>query len=120
MSEQLNGMCTQGIRDKKLSRIEIIMMDWEVQGCCFHEVGINWDCLPRQERIYSWFQHYHGDFLATTAHNCNESLGARQQGGVAILLGVERMWMMLKGCGKDEERMRKGFRKDVERMLKGC
>ncbi len=33
---------------------------------------------------------------------------------------VERMWMMLKGCGKDEDKMQKGCGKDVERTRKGC
>ena len=86
---QLNGMCTRSVRDRKLSQIHQLIDNWEIQGCCFQEVGINWSALPSQERMDSWFRHRHADFFLITAHNTHENFGPRQQGGVAIMMGEE-------------------------------
>ena len=89
MSGQLNGMCSTTVRDRKLRQIEEIIDKWDVQAGCFQEVGINWSALPRQEQMTSWFRHNKASFATTTSHNTTESLGQRQQGGVAIIIGDE-------------------------------
>lgn len=78
MGGQLNGMCTQGVHDRKLLQIENIMSQWDVQACCFQEVEINWSALPHQEQMDAWFQPSQADPLTTTTHKTNELFGPRQ------------------------------------------
>lgn len=98
MGGQLNGMCSREVRDRKLPQIEEIINKWDVQACCFQEVGINWSNLLHQEKMDSWFRHNRSSFTTTTAHNTNESIGPRQQGGVAIIIGNE-----LRAYAKEQE-----------------
>ena len=88
MGGQLNGMCSRGVRDRKLRQIEIIINQWDIQACCFQEVGVNWAALPQQERMDSWFCHGHADMTTSTTHNIH-AFGPRQKGGVAIIIGDE-------------------------------
>ena len=45
MGAQLNSISSSERRDKKVTELKHIIDEWDVQGGCFQEVGINWSAL---------------------------------------------------------------------------
>jgi hypothetical protein len=86
MGAQLNSMSSADRRDKKVTDIKRILNDWDVQGGCFQEVGINWSALNYNRNMTSWFRLENSETRTHTAHNIHENIELSQQGGVAQFL----------------------------------
>ena len=86
MGAQLNSMSSADRRDKKVTDIKRILNDWDVQGGCFQEVGINWSALNYNRNMTSWFRLENSETRTHTAHNTHENIELSQQGGVAQFL----------------------------------
>ena len=83
MVGQVNGASTPLRRDKKVNDITRIIDDWDIQGGCLQEIGINWSSLSYERNMTSWFRLDRREAKTNTAHNTNENFEDAQQGGVA-------------------------------------
>jgi hypothetical protein len=82
MGAQLNSISSSESRDRKVTDIDRIMDDWEVQAGCFQEVGVNWSATGYNRNMSSWFRLKNQEIRTHTAHNIHENIEAAQQGGV--------------------------------------
>lgn len=84
MGAQLNSISLVERRDKKVSELKRIIDEWDVQGGCFQEVGINWSATTYNRNMTSWFRLVRNETRTHTAHNIHKNMiKLAQQGGVA-------------------------------------
>ena len=83
MACNINGASSTTRRDKKVKDISRIIDDWDIQGGCLQEVGINWASTNYSRNMTSWFRLDHREAKTIAAHNIHENVELAQQGGVA-------------------------------------
>lgn len=83
MGGQVNGASSVECRDKKVTDLSRIIDDWDVQGGCLQEIGINWSATGYDRNMTLWFRFDRREAKTITAHNIHENITAKQQGGVA-------------------------------------
>lgn len=83
MGGQLNSISGADIRSRKILDIKRIVDEWEVQGGCFCEVGINWARQRYSDRLQELLRQYFEDIRVITENNTTENVSVSQVGGVA-------------------------------------
>jgi hypothetical protein len=90
MGDQLNSVSSTEVQARKTCNIISLINDWEVQGGCLSEVGIDWSTYCPLANLTSWFCLEIQDIRTYTTHNKHKQGIAHQQpGGTAMLVCKE-------------------------------
>jgi hypothetical protein len=81
MGGKLNSASSTEIHLRKVADMVSVLNDWEVQGGCLSEVGVNWSARPPSANLASWFRDEIPNMCTHTAHNGHEVVGSHQPGG---------------------------------------
>ena len=82
---QLGGASSRDVRDRKITQIERLVDDYDLDVVTCLEVGVNWAALPSSKRLASWFR---AGYKCTSfaSHNTYDGLpGNHQQGGCGMI-----------------------------------
>ncbi len=86
MGGQLNSASSSEVRARKTSDIIRLINDWEVQGGCLSEVGVDWSTYSPLANFASWFRLELPDIRSHTAHNKHkQGIAHHQPGGTATM-----------------------------------
>ncbi len=86
ISEQLNSASSSEVRASKTSDIIRLINDWEAQGGCLSEVGVDWSTYSPSANFASWFRLELPDIHSHTAHNKHkQGIEHHQPGGTATM-----------------------------------
>jgi hypothetical protein len=86
MGGQLNSACSLEVRARKTRDTIRLINDWEVQGGCLSQVGIDWSTYSPSANLASWFRLELPDIRSHTAHNKHEQgILHHQPGGTAMV-----------------------------------
>ncbi len=86
MGGQLNSASSSEVRARKTSNIIRLIHNWEVQGGCLSEVGIDWSTYSSSANFASWFRLEFPDIRSYTAHNKHkQGIAHHQPGGTAMV-----------------------------------
>jgi hypothetical protein len=90
MGGQLNSASSAEVQARKTSNIIRLINDWEVQGGCLSEVGIDWSTFCSSANLASWFCLEIQDIRTYTTHNKHkQGIAHHQLGGTATLVCKE-------------------------------
>ena len=87
MGGQINSASSTASRDRKVADINRLIDEWDIQGGCLQEMGINWSAQDYEQNLTSWFRFDRREIRTFTSHNdVHENIEQSQQGGVAQFL----------------------------------
>jgi len=86
MGGQINSASSTASRDRKVADINRLIDEWDIQGGCLQEMGINWSARDYEQNLTSWFRFDRREIRTFTSHNVHENIEQSQQGGVAQFL----------------------------------
>ncbi len=90
MGGQLNSASSSEVQARKTGDIIWLINDWEIQGGCLSEVGIDWSTYGPSANLASWFCLEVQDLCLHTAHNrCKQGVAHHQPGGTATFVCKE-------------------------------
>jgi hypothetical protein len=86
MGGQLNSASSSEVRARKTSNIIRLINNWEVQGGCLSEVGIDWSTYSPSANFAPWFRLEFPDIHSYTAHNKHkQGIAHHQPRGMATV-----------------------------------
>ncbi len=98
---QLNSASSLEVRARKASIIIRLINNWEVQGGCLSEVGIDWSTYSPSANLASWFRLEIQDIRSHTAHNKHEQGIAHHQPGGTATVACNELTRYVKQKGDD-------------------
>ncbi len=98
MGRQLNSASSTEVHLCKVADMLRVLNNWEVQGGCLLEVGVNWSTHPPLANLASWFRDEIPDMGTHTAHNSHEVVGSHQPGVTASFSCGELVGYMKQRC----------------------
>jgi hypothetical protein len=101
MGGQLNSASSLEVRARKTSNIIRLINDWEVQGGCLSEVGIDWSIHSPLANLASWFHLEIQDIRSHTAHNKHKQDIAHHQPGETATVACKELARYVKQKGND-------------------
>ncbi len=101
MGGQLNSTSSSEVRARKTSDIIRLINDWEVQGGCLSEVGIDWSTYSPSTNLASWFRLELPDIRSYTAHNKHEQGIAHHQPGGTATMACKELVRYVKNKGNN-------------------
>jgi len=101
MGGQINSASSSEVRARKTSDIIRLINDWEIQGGCLSEVGIDWITYRPSANLASWFRLELPDIRSHTAHNKHEQGIAHHQPGGTATIACKELVRYVKNKGDD-------------------
>ncbi len=98
MGGQLNSTSSAEVCLCKVADMVRVLNNWELQGGCLSEVGVNWSAHPSSANLVSWFRDEIPDMRTHTTHNGYEVVGSHQPGGTATFSCGELVHYMKQRC----------------------
>ncbi len=101
MGGQLNSASSSEVQARKTGVIIWLINDWEIQGGCLSEVGIDWSTYGSSAKLASWFRLEVQYLCLHTAHNRREQGVAHHQPGGTETFVCKEMPRYVKQKGND-------------------
>ncbi len=98
MGRQLNSASSAEACLRKVAGMVHVLNNWEVQGGCLLEVGVNWSGHPTLVNLALWFQDGIPNLGTHTAHNSHEVVQSHQPGGKVSFSCSELVCCMKQHC----------------------